>query len=64
MQILGGTKLGTTVTGHAEMVSLAIEQAELNADIDAITLEDEVVERFIQCATQALPYFSVRMVKI
>lgn len=59
MNILGGTKLGTTITGHAELVNLAKEQAELNADIDAITIEDEIVERFIQCATHAMPYFSV-----
>lgn len=59
MNILGSTKLGTTITGHAELVNLAKEQAELNADIDAITVEDEIVERFIQCATHAMPYFSV-----
>lgn len=59
MTILGSTKLGTTITGHAELVNLAKEQAELNADIDAITVEDEIVERFIQCATHAMPYFSV-----
>lgn len=60
MNILGSTKLGSTITGHAELVNLAKEQAELNADIDAITIEDEIVERFIQCATHAMPYFSVR----
>lgn len=58
MTILGSTKLGTTITGHSELVSLAVEQAELNADVDATTLEDEVVERFIQCATHAIPYMS------
>ncbi|XP_023308569.2 apoptosis inhibitor 5 homolog [Lucilia cuprina] len=58
MNILGSTKLGTTITGHAELVNLAKEQAELNADIDAITIEDEIVERFIQCATHVMPYFS------
>lgn len=59
MSILGSTKLGSTVTGHAELVKLAKEQAELNGDIDAIIIEDEIVERFIQCAAHALPYFSV-----
>lgn len=59
MKILGSTKLGTTITGHAEMVNIAIEQAELGADIDAVTIEDEVVERFIQCSSAVLPYFSV-----
>lgn len=57
MAILGQTKLSTTVTGHAELVNLAVEQAELNVDVDAVTLDDEIVERFTQCATQALPYF-------
>lgn len=60
MTILGSTKLGKTITGHAELVSLAVEQAELGAEIDPVTLEDETIERFIQCATHALPYFSVR----
>lgn len=59
MNILGATKLGNTVTGHAELVNLAKEQAELNTEIDAIMMEDEIVERFIQCATHAIPYFSV-----
>lgn len=60
MNILGSTKLGNTIIGHAELVALAKEQAELNAHIDAITIEDEIVERFIQCATHAIPYFSVK----
>ncbi|XP_055684855.1 apoptosis inhibitor 5 homolog [Lutzomyia longipalpis] len=58
MTILGSTKMGKTVTGHAELVNLAVEQAELGAEIDPVTLEDETIERFIQCATHALPYFS------
>lgn len=60
MTILGATKLGNTITGHAELVKLATEQAELNtADTDSIAVDDEIVERFIQCATAAAPYFSV-----
>ena len=59
MTILGQTKLGSTITGHAELVKLATEQAELDAEIDAILIEDEIVERFMQCATHAMPYFSV-----
>lgn len=59
MTILGTTKLGASVTGHSELVALTIEQAELDAEIDPVTVEDEVVERFIQCANHALPYFSV-----
>ncbi|KAH8246639.1 hypothetical protein KR038_012184 [Drosophila bunnanda] len=59
MTILGATKLGSTITGHAELVKLATEQAELNnTDTDIIAVDDEVVERFIQCATAAAPYFS------
>ncbi|XP_030383056.1 apoptosis inhibitor 5 homolog [Scaptodrosophila lebanonensis] len=59
MTILGATKLGTTVTGHAELVKLATEQAELNsAEADSVVIDEETVERFIQCATAAAPYFS------
>lgn len=58
MNILKSTKLGNTITGHVELVNLAMEQAELNADIDAITIEEEIVERFIQCSIHAIPYFS------
>lgn len=60
MSILGRTKLGITITGHSELVALAVEQAEVNVDVDALLVDDELVERYIQCATHALPYFSVR----
>lgn len=56
MTLLGSTKLGTTVSGHSELVGLAIEQLEMDGDA---VLEDEMVDRFVQCATHALPYFSV-----
>lgn len=59
MTILGSTRLGTSLTGHGELVALAIEQAELDTSVDLV--DDEVVERFIQCANHALPYFSVFM---
>lgn len=58
MTILGSTKLGSSVTGHQELVALATEQAELDAEIEP-AIEDEIVERFIQCSNHALPYFSV-----
>lgn len=58
MSILSATKLGSSLAGHTELVNLAMEQAELGADIDPLTIEDEIVERFIQCANHALPYFS------
>lgn len=59
MTILGSTKLGSSVTGHQELVALATEQAELDAEIEP-AIEDEIVERFIQCSNHALPYFSVK----
>lgn len=59
MTILGATKLGKTITGHNEMVQIAQEQAELTAVVSTVTYDDEIVERFIQCATHALPYLSV-----
>lgn len=57
MEILAATKLGTT--RQSELVALAAEQAELNAEEEPVIIEDEHVERFILCATHALPYFSV-----
>lgn len=62
MTILGSTKLGTSVTGHGDLVALTVEQADLDADIDPVTIEDEVIERFIQCGNHALPYFSVNII--
>lgn len=59
MTILGSTKLGNTLKGQNDLVALTIEQAELNADDDAVIVDDELVERYIQCATHGLPYFSV-----
>ncbi|KAJ6645830.1 Apoptosis inhibitor 5 like [Pseudolycoriella hygida] len=61
MTILGATKLGSSISGHNELVSLAVEQAELDGNIDPIAIEDEVVERYIQCANHALPYFSSKV---
>lgn len=59
MEILAATKLGTTPKGQSELVALAAEQAELNAEEEPVIIEDEHVERFILCATHCLPYFSV-----
>ncbi|XP_058447726.1 apoptosis inhibitor 5 homolog [Malaya genurostris] len=58
MSILNQTKLSKTVTGHAELVAIATEQADLDADLGTLASDDETVERFIQCASEALPYFS------
>lgn len=59
MGILSSTKLGTTPKGQSELVALVAEQAELNSEEEPVIIEDEHVERFILCATHALPYFSV-----
>lgn len=59
MNILASTKLGTTPKGQSELVALTVEQAELNSEEEPVIVEDEHVERYILCATQALPYFSV-----
>lgn len=59
MAILAKTKLATTVSGHQELVKIAVEQAELDVDLSGtLAAEDEVIERFIFCATEALPYLS------
>lgn len=63
MSILNQTKLSKTVTGHAELVAIAIEQADMEADLGALASDDETVERFIQCASEAMPYFSVSSVR-
>jgi len=59
MQILAKTKLARTVSGHLELVKICSDQAELEVSLTGtMAAEDEVVERFIFCATEALPYFS------
>lgn len=59
MSILNQTKLSKTLPGHVELVTLAAEQADLESDPGVLASDDETVERFIQCATEAMPYFSV-----
>uniref|UniRef100_A0A182NAY7 Apoptosis inhibitor 5/fibroblast growth factor 2-interacting factor 2 n=1 Tax=Anopheles dirus TaxID=7168 RepID=A0A182NAY7_9DIPT len=58
MSILNQTKLSKTLPGHVELVTLAAEQADLESDPGSLASEDESVERFIQCSTEAMPYFS------
>ncbi|XP_041777875.1 apoptosis inhibitor 5 homolog [Anopheles merus] len=58
MSILNQTKLSKTLPGHVELVTLAAEQADLESDPGVLASDDETVERFIQCATEAMPYFS------
>lgn len=59
VQILSSTKLGKTITGHQELVKLCIEQADLDTaeDVDSSAL-DEIVDVFLTCATEALPFCS------
>ncbi|XP_055295785.1 apoptosis inhibitor 5 homolog [Sitodiplosis mosellana] len=61
MNILASTKLSTTPKGQSELVALAVEQAELNTEEEPVIIEDEHVERYILCATHALPYFSTQI---
>ncbi|XP_052865903.1 apoptosis inhibitor 5 homolog isoform X1 [Anopheles cruzii] len=58
MAILSQTKLSKTLPGHVELVNIAAEQADLKSDPGVLASDDETVERFIQCSTEALPYFS------
>ncbi|XP_058120078.1 apoptosis inhibitor 5 homolog isoform X1 [Anopheles ziemanni] len=58
MSILNQTKLSKTLPGHVELVTIAAEQADLESDPGALASDDENVERFIQCSTEAMPYFS------
>lgn len=47
------------VTDHSEMVRICINRANLNAQLsDSSAAENTVVERFIFCATEVLPYLS------
>ena len=56
--VLGHTRLGSTVSGHQELVGLVAEQAELEQPFG--TPDSENVDRLIACTRHALPYFSVR----
>lgn len=59
MQILSQTKLGKTITGHQELVKLCVEQADLEAALESGTAsDDDVVFCFLQCAGEAMSYFS------
>lgn len=60
MVILSQTKLGTTLAGHSELVKIAVEQADMEADLGVLGADDETVERFIQCASEAMAYFSTQ----
>lgn len=54
--MLSSTKIGKTITGHQEIVKLCIEQANLEEKVDSAN--DEIIEIFLICASQALPFLS------
>jgi len=59
MQTLSQTKLGKTITGHQELVKLCVEQADLDAELEGDSAaDDDIVFCYIQCASEAMPYFS------
>ena len=51
------TFLPKSLAGQQEMVSMITKMADLDNEIFDYT-SSEAVDRFIQCATQALPFFS------
>lgn len=59
MELLGWTRLGHTVSGQQELVDIVAEQAEINQNFDPKDVENDNVDRLIQCVKHALPYFSV-----
>ncbi|XP_032686694.1 apoptosis inhibitor 5 [Odontomachus brunneus] len=56
MEILGWTRLGSTVTGQQELVDIIIEQAELGIPFKHTNIEQW--NRLVQCIKHALPFFS------
>ena len=57
LSILQMTFLPKSPTGQQEMVSMITKMADLDNEIFDYT-SSEAVDRFIQCASQALPFFS------
>lgn len=53
--------MGKSIIGHQELVKLCSEQADLEADIDPDSPHDEIIDIFITCATQAMPFFSAQI---
>lgn len=58
MELLGWTRLGHIVSGQQELVDIVAEQAEINQNFDPKDVENDNVDRLIQCVKHALPYFS------
>lgn len=57
MDILGWTKLGSTVAGQQELIEITIEQAELGVPFKHNNVEQW--DKLVQCIKHALPHFSV-----
>lgn len=59
MEILGWTKLSSTLSGQQELIDITIEQAELSVPFKYTNIEQWV--RLIQCIKHALPYYSAQI---
>lgn len=60
MQYLAATKYGQTPAGQQEIIEIASEQAELNADFDPLDKESDNVDRLILCLNLILPYANAK----
>lgn len=65
MDLLGGTRLGSTVTGQQELVDLVADMVEINQPfLPGPGEENELLDRLVSCVRHALPYFSVSQIQI
>ncbi|CAH0388790.1 unnamed protein product [Bemisia tabaci] len=60
MELLGGTKLGKTVSGHKEIIDIISEQAEIG-DENFNPQDEEQVDKLVHSIRHALPYFSSQL---
>ena len=58
MAMLGATSLPKTISGQSMIVELIAHSCQLDK---FQAQDDEAVDRFLACATSALPYFSVSL---
>jgi hypothetical protein len=58
IQILSATNLGTSITGHQEIVKLCAEQADIDTNVSDIS---DDIYIFLTCVNQALPFFSSKI---
>lgn len=61
MSLLQLTKLPSTVSGQLEMANMVISMAELDQTKEFDYTSQELTDRLLQCAQQALPYFSTQV---